>query len=697
MSDGVMAAWWLLVTAGSVVAGWVMAGRLYQAEPPSSRWLHASVLVVAQWVVVLTVLGAVGWLNGFLATVVMLVSSGLLVAWGRRLRPFDWPLATPEPRGAWLLWAAVATVLVGHMIVYGLGRFPDDFDCLMYHMPLIDMWIQTGSLWSTDLLRWSDAANSELVGLWFALPFSGDFLVPLNNLPIVVVWIAAAVELGRQMGLRRWWPHLAAVGCLAVYTTVHETDDASNDLMVAAMFLAAVAYLLRYWQSESAADRALFGITLGLLAGTKFLAVQYGLVVGALLAVGSWWQWGWRRAAWDSLRAVAISLPVGVFWYVRNFVLTGYPLYPSGSDALHDRILHPDISQTTLLFNDHPAVFELALDAVWQKAGPLHFVALLAIPAVCLELIFGSAKRREVAAARMIGWTVIGALWGGLAVVLVTPMLVEDQPETLNHLRWAYTPVRYSLGFLCLAVLGLAVFLQSLSELLPKVVGGLLAPVFLGGVGWQFLHHYWSYYDSRDSDFLAAVGWGGIVIAAVIISGQLVLLSRRHRGWVAAVVGAAWLVACSVGAQRLSTWWHDGLAAHFNTFYSTFVFHELYQPPKRILVLDKRPYAFFGSRRQNTIYQPWRYRGLEEVKRLMVERDLELVVTLVDTHRKLAPFRPVWDDLDASLDFEALPSGSRLRVYRAAVNPHVAGGTPANADAEDRDPPPDRVRREDDK
>ena len=46
----------------------------------------------------------------------------------------------------------------------------------------------------------------------------------------------------------------------------------------------------------------------------------------------------------------------------------------------------------------------------------------------------------------------------------MTPFAVEDDPGTLNQLRWKYCPARYALCFLSLTIIGLAVVLNDLAR-----------------------------------------------------------------------------------------------------------------------------------------------------------------------------------------------------------------------------------------
>lgn len=408
--------------------------RCFPDDCPSQQVLHASAIAIAAIVFGLTVSGACGVLSPGAALILPVLS--LLVVRHFVVGRYPWPqpLEMRSVSLAAYIWSGIAAVLVGHTLVNGVMKFPTDWDTLMYHLPYVNHWLQTGSFAATETPRWSNPANSEVLGLWFAAPFSGDFLVPLNNLPVMVVWIAATIELGRRLGMSGWWPHLAAIACIAVHTTVHETDDASNDLMVPAFFLASLAYAIRFRRSENAADIVLFGASLGLLVGTKFFAAGYGLLSGLAFAAMCFDRMRGLRTLRYSIVAIGISLLFGGYWYARNFLMTGHVFYPQGSEDLHRRIPHPDLSRTTLAWNGDPRVPELFLKAVRELCGPVHFVFMMLLPSVVAWMLW-TIWSRESEVRKQNGLLLL-LLIGTAVLSVVTPMLVEDQPGTLNHLRW---------------------------------------------------------------------------------------------------------------------------------------------------------------------------------------------------------------------------------------------------------------------
>jgi hypothetical protein len=211
------------------------------------------------------------------------------------------------------------------------------------------------------------------------------------------------------------------------------------------------------------------------------------------------------------------------------------------------------------------------------------------------------------------------ALLGTGCVFAIIPLSVEDVPGTLNHLKASYTPARYGLPYLSCAVCGMAVLVTDLianagSSERNSTTG---RTARLVEFAWFSLGAVALAYQAAIQMKNGAAGplsdriLLGLVIAGPIpgiLAAASFFPGARTGIKYASIVTAVVMFATAVGF--LSSRWHAGYAAHFDSFLRTAVFSDLEArgggPHGGICVLDVRPYPFFGSHREWHVVQPRR-------------------------------------------------------------------------------------------
>jgi hypothetical protein len=611
LGDQVWTGVWFGVTGLIGWSGWRAASQLFPAEAASVRVGHAVVLGWAQVVLAAMAIGMTGLLAAgslLVAGTVVALLTQVLVTMVRRPHHGGGtpPLAGNRHGRGWpLLWAAVFAAAAGHIVVHGLLRFPEDWDTLMYHLPLVNHWLQAGSLYAPDDLRWSDPGNNELIALWVVAPFSGDFLYALNNLPAAVLLAWGAYQLAHQVGVTGPWCHLGALAVVSNFVVVKQLGDAENDVAVAGLLLSGLAYGLRYAAGGRRTDLGFGAVCLGLLAGVKYYALGYVAVAAVLLVFLVARQRGLRAAAGAAGVGAAGILLFGGYWYARNWVCGGSPVHPLGAPAGADLATrYPAVWRTTFLGNGSPEVPGLAVTAVWSLVGPVYLAALLTLPATVVSGVWRRSPQRPACL------TLAAATVGSLMVLLVTPFAVEDVPGTLNQMHWKYCPVRYGLCSLSLSVLTLVAAVDRVSnvrwrraEMVSGRPASVAAVVFSVGVAYQL----W---------LACQPGWGeeGIDVGLIATTGILLAVNlgwfapacgraRSVAGTIAVLIGMVGVVA-AVGV--LSARWHAGYAPFYDRMLGRGLFaHMGQQLPhgSAVYVLDLRAYPFFGSSRQFRVCQ----------------------------------------------------------------------------------------------
>jgi hypothetical protein len=148
-----------------------------------------------------------------------------------------------------------------------------------------------------------------------------------------------------------------------------------------------------------------WGVILGLLLGTKYSGVMYAgiLVVWCSKQI---WGAGWKRALGWAIPAALI----GGWWYVRNWILKGNPMYP--------------------------------LDFLWWKGEPtsqlpIVWRTLLEIKGV--TFFAGSLVSEFLLGAGLLllpFWRRNGWVWMGIANILVFAVLPGGVPTILSNCRY---------------------------------------------------------------------------------------------------------------------------------------------------------------------------------------------------------------------------------------------------------------------
>jgi hypothetical protein len=209
---------------------------------------------------------------------------------------------------------------------------PRGIDDVTYHLPAIYQAIQDKRLVVLPL---------ELRG-HFAYPLNGEMLfvlVPLFTGTIrwidgtqALVWIVgmgAVFSLGRRFSLTPRGAFLAAALFGAMPVSLLQTTTNYVDLISAAWILSAAVALWQYETSGSRLALALCGLGIGLFAGTKASTLPLSALSAAFATSVIW-----RRTAGKRGRPaaaclfVAALLATGAYWYVRDWIVIGNPLYP---------------------------------------------------------------------------------------------------------------------------------------------------------------------------------------------------------------------------------------------------------------------------------------------------------------------------------------------------------------------------------
>jgi hypothetical protein len=392
------------------------------------------------------------------------------------------PAAPPAGPGALELLITVGVVALvfahwGLTTKDALDRGIFNFDSLWYHLPFAVEVVQNHSvtgLHYTDTVftNWLYPQNSELLHAVGILLTERDTLSLFINFGWLAIAFLAAWCIGRPYG-RGHLTVVAAAILLECHTlVVREPGAAKNDLMAAALLLAAVAILVNAWSEgpkgadgpksqlgvDFSAHRpvlpvgwalAAAGLAVGLAAGTKFtvlaMAAALSVAVLALAPAGR----RWVAAGWWFLPALA----AGGFWYVRNLIAVGNPL-PQVTDLGPISLPGPERLQ---MARPEFSIVHYATDTgVWTDwfAPGLHDQFGPLWPLVLGGALLGALLALLAGRDRLLRWLGAVTLFGLLAYIF-TPLSAagaEGAPVAFDiNVRFAVPALLLALALLPLA------------------------------------------------------------------------------------------------------------------------------------------------------------------------------------------------------------------------------------------------------
>ena len=415
----------------------------------------------------------------------------------------DRPAPAP-PLAPLLIAIAVVAVVFAHWgltAADSLNRGIFNFDSLWYHMPFATEMAKSHSVTGlhyteTVFTNWFYPQNSELLHSVGILLTERDTLSLFLNFGWLAVAFLAAWCIGRPYGVGSLSVVAAAIVLSSHTLVVREPGAAKNDVMAAALLLAAIAilvsreaYLTReawgrgagrarrpvFRQDHSARDApreaknpapdrhpsptplashmlplAVAGLATGLAVGTKSTALAMAaaltIAVIALAPAGK----RWAAAGWWGLPTLA----GGGYWYLRNLIVVGNPL-PQLESLGPISLPHPERLQSG---RPDFSIAHYATDTgVWREYfGPgLHDAFGVLWPLVVAAAVAGAVLALVRGRDRVVRWMGGVALFGMVAY-LFTPLSAagaEGAPTGFEiNIRYAVPALLAGLALLPLAL-----------------------------------------------------------------------------------------------------------------------------------------------------------------------------------------------------------------------------------------------------
>lgn len=197
-------------------------------------------------------------------------------------------------------------------------QLPLSFDEIMYHLPHVKHWLSDGQVGVNQWLRYPYFPYN--FNLLYALGLAADNEV----LPHLIHAAAGWLVLFGLFVLGRAWAK-KEVGIIAAFifaiVNFNQFGTATIDLGVTLFIFYAVAIYLFWWKSgdNKLLLNAIF--CFGIAVGIKYQALIFAPLVLLCTLLKE------RRPKWLFLCVLIACVP-SIFWYLRNYLLTGNPVAP---------------------------------------------------------------------------------------------------------------------------------------------------------------------------------------------------------------------------------------------------------------------------------------------------------------------------------------------------------------------------------
>ncbi len=345
-----------------------------------------------------------------------------------------------------LFFIAFISLIIISALAERMDDGPGGWDAFTYHLEFPAFWLQSRHF-ENPIQHCGDQGppfypmNGEIWTFLLMAPFGDDFAARFVQLPFLLIALMCLYNIAELIEI----PHKSRLFVVFIFALTPMvpgmTTIAFNDLILASLFCLAFFWILMSWKYPSFPSVLTAGLALGLFLGTKYNALLYSLPLMVILTAVIIFKCRSRLKS-----AIVVCLAVitgGGFTYLRNWIITGDPVYPVHLE-LFGKVLLEGIYSVNLF--DSYGFHQIDFDVLFFGAPAFetvgHQVAWLLIPVLPFAFIaaaFKAMRNRK-----------------GL------PLLVIPMPLILFALFYFKMPYRYHPRFI-----------------LPAIAIAALSPVYL--------------------------------------------------------------------------------------------------------------------------------------------------------------------------------------------------------------------------
>lgn len=327
------------VNALAILNAYILT-RLFFSFPSFADFTISWFLIFyAQIILILQVLGISGQLYaGNIVIACLLLFAICFLIWrfapSSKKEKISWPVFDKLSTLTKIERMAFSVIIGFFLVKLFIVLFNSTFgwDNLNYHFTFPVEWLKNGNL-ECPISIFGDPSvsyypvNGSLFYFWFIFPLKSVFLSNLGQFPFFVCAFLATYSLARKLDVSLRYAFLAACLFSLIPNYFKQLKIAYIDIMDVALFMFTLNFLFEAQKKLSLRALFLSALSSGLLLGTKTTAMPLVLLlfIGITLVIIL----SFRNKIFPALLVCAGAVAVfGGYAYLRNFLITGNPLYP---------------------------------------------------------------------------------------------------------------------------------------------------------------------------------------------------------------------------------------------------------------------------------------------------------------------------------------------------------------------------------
>jgi len=344
----------VLLNSVAIINSILLVRRFFEFRTLSDYFLASFVIFFAQIIFIELLLGSIGQLyvaNVLLSFLIIFVILSLFfkrVQTDQLIKPDIEPFINSK---LLLLAFSVFTAFFLIKTFLNLANPPYAADSVQYHLAFPATWIRNqnlnnplcpfGAIFSPnqEIIENSGISyfpiNAELFFLWLMLPLRNAFLADVGEIPFYLIGILAVYSILRKFDVEKKTSLLAAFLWVLIPNILKQIKTASQiDVICASLFLLVLNTLLLCKEKFNYRNALFFGVTVGIFIGTKitnilWMAALMPLVFYILCHTAKTKKIGLLRVLAMFSCIIFMIVLFGGFMYIKNFVFTGNPFFPT--------------------------------------------------------------------------------------------------------------------------------------------------------------------------------------------------------------------------------------------------------------------------------------------------------------------------------------------------------------------------------